>query len=512
MTAKSRRYAAVAAAVALGVGSLVIAGSATAGTAGASPGTCAATFRATGNWGGGFQGEVAVTNSGTTGLNGWRVTVNLPAGTAISNLWSGVNSGTSGAVTVTNAGYNGSLGAGQSTAFGFIATGSDSGTTVACSTLPTETSSSATPSASPSTSPSTSPSAGPSTSPSGQPAGVLSQAHTVGRLVDQGSSVQYTWPGVYFEGRFRGTAVGLVLDDTVNDYEIQVDTASPVTVVQPGRTTYWIRNLTDGDHTVRIAKRTESPWAAGQFGGFVAGPGGSILARPAARTRQIEFIGDSWTAGYGNTSTSRDCAATGGIDRNTNANQSFGALTARGLNADYQINAWSGRGMVRNYNGSDPGVTYRTYYDRTLQAAGTQTWPARASWRPQVVVIGLGINDFSTPLNAGEPWANATALATAYRSAYQGFLDKLRGQYGTGTHIVLTYPDLSYTTTAFADSIKQIVQQRNSQGDARVHALYYDNNALGLDTLGCDWHPSARDHRILAATLSAYLNTLPLNW
>jgi hypothetical protein len=129
-----------------------------------------------------------------------------------------------------------------------------------------------------------------------------------------------------------------------------------------------------------------------------------------------------------------------------------------------------------------------------------------------VVVIGLGINDFSTALNAGEKWATIDALAADYRSAYLGFIDKLRTRYGAGTFIVLTYPDLSYQTTAFADSIKQIVKTRNDAGDTRVSALYYDNTALGLDLLGCDWHPSQHDHQILATAITKHLAALPLTW
>jgi hypothetical protein len=67
-------------------------------------------------------------------------------------------------------------------------------------------------------------------------------------------------------------------------------------------------------------------------------------------------------------------------------------------------------------------------------------------------------------------------------------------------------------TTAFADSVKQIVKARNDAGDARVSSLYYDNNALGMDLLGCDWHPSQRDHQILATALTRHLAALPLAW
>ncbi|GIE33768.1 hypothetical protein Ait01nite_068130 [Actinoplanes italicus] len=336
----------------------------------------------------------------------------------------------------------------------------------------------------------------------------LERAHTAGRVDDRAGAVRYTWPGVYFEGRFRGGSVGIVLDDAVNDYEIRVDDREPVNLVTPGRTTHWITGLGRGEHTVRVAKRTESPWAAGQFGGFVAGDGGLILGKPAARTRQIEFIGDSWTAGYGNMSTSRDCSAIGGVDRNSNADRTFGALTARGLGADYQLNAWSGRGMVRNYNGGDAGTDYRTWYDRTLQAVDTTALPRPASWKPQVIVIGLGINDFSTDLHAGEKWATIDELAADYRSAYEGFVGKLRERYGPAAHLILTYPTL-WNTTAMADSIEQVVAGRNAAGDTRVRSLHYSSQ---LDQLGCDWHPSLDDHTLLAAELTTAIEALPLHW
>jgi lysophospholipase L1-like esterase len=468
---------------------------------------CTVTYKVTSQWPGGFGAGVDLTNLGDP-LTGWRLTWSFTAGQTINQLWNGTVTQSGASVTVANAAWNGSIGTGATTSIGFNASNSGASNPVpaafflngvACtgSTAPT-TSTSATPT--------------PTTS-SGPAAGVLDQVSTPGRVRPATAGVQFTWPGTYFEGRFHGTAVGLVLNDSNNDYVVEVDGAIAGTLVTPGQTTYWVKGLADRDHTVRLAKRTESPWAVGEFDGLVAANGGVILAKPAARSRQIEFIGDSWTAGYGDMSTTRDCGSNGGVTRNTNADVSFGALTAKGLNADYQINAWSGLGMVRNYNGTNPSYNYRTYYDTDLQALyNSATWPVPSTWRPQAVVIGLGINDFSTALNSGEKWATIDQLAADYRTAYLAFIDKLRARYGSNTFIVLTYPDLSYQTTAFATSIQQIVKTRNDAGDSRVSALYYDDTALGLDHLGCDWHPSQHDHQIIAGTLTRYLSTLPLTW
>ncbi|WP_434443191.1 SGNH/GDSL hydrolase family protein [Lentzea sp. E54] len=332
-------------------------------------------------------------------------------------------------------------------------------------------------------------------------AGVLDRAHTAGRVTEAG---QYTWPGVYFEGRFRGTGIGIVLDDSVNDYDVEVDGRTVATLVTPGRTTYWVRGLSNAVHRVRLVKRTESPGTAGQFGGFVAAAGGAVLAKPTPRARQVEFIGDSLTAGYGNLSATRDCSANGGVTRNTNTDLSFGAITARALNADYQVNAFSGLGMVRNYNGHTAGTSYRTYYDRALLNVEGDVWRNPGTWRPQLVVVGLGTNDFSTALNPGEQWATPDDLVAAYKAAYQGFLDKLRFRYGTRTTIVVGVPE---GAGRLADAARQVVHERN---DRRVVHWNYDDPAL--DRLGCDWHFSARDHRLIAGKLGDYLATLPLRW
>ncbi|MBE1875837.1 RICIN domain-containing protein [Myceligenerans sp. TRM 65318] len=334
------------------------------------------------------------------------------------------------------------------------------------------------------------------------PGGVLSRVHTAGRVRADGDGVRYSWPGVYFEGRFRGTGVGIVLNDSAADYDVQIDGATVATFVAPGETTRWVEGLSDAEHTVRLVKRNESPWAASEFGGFVAAPGGEVLTRPAARTRQIEFIGDSLTVGYGNTSAGRECTGDQ-VNRTTNTDLSYGALTARRLEADYQVNAFSGKGMVRNYDGGDPGNHYRTYYDRALLHDPGDVWNP-GTWRPQLVVVYLGTNDFSTDLNPGEQWTTPEELAADYRGAYGDFLRKLRTRYGTDTTIV------AVGAGSFANDVQQVVRERADAGDSRVRYWFLDST--GLDLLGCHWHYSTADHELIADRFRTYVDGLALDW
>jgi acetylxylan esterase len=100
----------------------------------AGSGSCTAVYTIASSWSGGFVAAVKIT-AGGSGINGWRVTLNLPTGTAITNIWNGQATGTTGAVPVTNMPYNGRLTAGQSTEFGFQANGSGTGVTTTCTAL-----------------------------------------------------------------------------------------------------------------------------------------------------------------------------------------------------------------------------------------------------------------------------------------------------------------------------------------------------------------------------------------
>jgi endo-1,4-beta-xylanase len=84
-------------------------------------GGCTASWAVVNQWPGGFQVTVTVTN-GSAARSSWQVSWTFPNGQTISQLWSGTVSQSGSGVTVRNASYNGSLGAGAATTFGFTGT------------------------------------------------------------------------------------------------------------------------------------------------------------------------------------------------------------------------------------------------------------------------------------------------------------------------------------------------------------------------------------------------------
>jgi mannan endo-1,4-beta-mannosidase len=77
----------------------------------------------TSQWSGGFQAEVRVT-AGSAPISGWTVTWTLGSGQSVSQFWNATVTSSGTSVTARNVSYNGSLGAGANTAFGFISSGS----------------------------------------------------------------------------------------------------------------------------------------------------------------------------------------------------------------------------------------------------------------------------------------------------------------------------------------------------------------------------------------------------
>jgi len=83
--------------------------------------SCKVTY-GTNVWNSGYTATVTVANTGSSAINGWKLGFTLPSGQQITGSWNASLSGSSGAISASNAGYNGSIPAGGNTSFGFQGT------------------------------------------------------------------------------------------------------------------------------------------------------------------------------------------------------------------------------------------------------------------------------------------------------------------------------------------------------------------------------------------------------
>ncbi|WP_380779644.1 GDSL-type esterase/lipase family protein [Sphingomonas sp. R86520] len=331
-------------------------------------------------------------------------------------------------------------------------------------------------------------------------AGAPLPIHIGGRVERTAGGYRRQWPGTYFEASFRGRGVLLRVGEGDVILRVSVDAATAATLVKPKPGLYRVEGLATGRHSIRVDVASESQAASTVFGGFYATAGTRALPSPA-RARQIEFIGDSHTVGYGNISTKRDCTQDE-VWATTDASQAMPALTARRYGADYQVNAISGRGIVRNYNGM-PADTVPAAYPFTLFDKAKRY--ADPAWHPRLFVIALGTNDFTTPLHPGEPWKTRDALHADYEQRYVAFVKRLWAR-DPNAHIVLWATDMA--DGEITSEVGKVAARLKAEGQRNVAFV----PVTGLAFTGCHSHPSTADDSRITAALSTYIDAHPEMW
>ena len=304
---------------------------------------------------------------------------------------------------------------------------------------------------------------------------------------------RFDWPGVYIQVRFTGTSVGIRMADDNDRYNITIDGKAYPTLETKGAApaVYPLADgLSPGEHTLLLARRHEQSAEVPAFLGLVLDEGARLVPLPPKPTLKMEFIGDSFVVGYGCEFNHRE----GGYPeylRYTNTSLAFGPLGARHFGAQYLVSAYSGLGLLRNSDGSNPGKTFTTYYPYTLHTlVNTGGTPAPwdfSSWQPQVVVINLGINDFSGTAAAPSPHKK-------WKEAFHRYLADLRGWYPQAKFILCATP--IWPGFEFQPLTEEVVNEEHAAGHTGVYYFDYTPASTALN-----WHPCLEDHKDIAQGL-----------
>ncbi|MFI6262271.1 cellulose binding domain-containing protein [Micromonospora sp. NPDC051006] len=82
---------------------------------------CAVTYTPN-SWNNGFTADVRITNTGSSAVNGWTLTYQLPAGQQVTSAWNATVSQSGSTVTARNLSWNGAIAPGGSASFGYQGT------------------------------------------------------------------------------------------------------------------------------------------------------------------------------------------------------------------------------------------------------------------------------------------------------------------------------------------------------------------------------------------------------
>lgn len=331
---------------------------------------------------------------------------------------------------------------------------------------------------------------GDDTSTTGEP--TEPAVHWIGRYSEDGTTKRFGWSGVGFVVRFDGTGASVSMDDAAGWWTVVVDgEVQPPLQTSGGQQSYSLATgLPAGEHTIEAYRRTE-----GSFGASVIGEvtlEGELLPPPGV-SRRIEVIGDSITCGYGNEGPDKFCSFTADTENNYLA---YGSIAARLVGAEIVTVAWSGKGIIYNY-GNDTFEPLPQVYDRIVAGEPDALWDF--SWQPDVVVINLGTNDFSTD---GDPSEND------YVSNYVAFLEHLREVYPDALLMPIS-PMLGGDELVMVEGyIQSAIDMRMAAGDTNLGTANVNVDPIGW---GCDYHPSVATHQAMGELLADEL-ALALGW
>lgn len=320
----------------------------------------------------------------------------------------------------------------------------------------------------------------------------------IGRTLTEGNKVSFDWSGTTIRIRFSGTCLKMFcIQDGSDWFNVWVDKApvakedSKFKTESGEQTVTLCSGLRRGSHEVIIQKRTEGEQGCITVNGFETD--GAFLSPDEPKLRHIEFIGDSYTCGYGTEAADRSQPFRG---EEENCNLTYAAIAGRYFDADIMLVAHSGRGIVRNYDGNDEPNTMPVRYSQVFDDHRTDfKWDAsECEYTPDIVVIYLGTNDFSTGKQPSiESWC----------SGYRDLIGKIRSNYGE------LVPILCVASKADTLMHQYVQTAAESCGYSNVHwtSIQHDAHNEGSD-LGASWHPNYSGHRKVASCIIPYISTL----
>jgi lysophospholipase L1-like esterase len=297
-----------------------------------------------------------------------------------------------------------------------------------------------------------------------------------------------SFPGSALAVHFRGTGFEARFSTTIADHiQVVIDgkpTAAFAVAKDPAL--YPIASdLPAGEHTAILYKCTESNRGTLKFYGLRLAPGTRLLSVPRAK-RNIEFIGDSITAGYGDMAANQHEPVS---PENSNWYYTYGAITAREFGAEQVTVAVSGIRLTQSGEWDAMPRVYRRVHPNDHDLA----WDFKRGPVPDVVVIDLATNDFRMKSPSESEWTGT----------FGEFLDFVRSHRPSAEIYIADGPLMSGTDVEHLRAWnREVVAQRKASGDGRCHTISFPEQ-LASDGYGSDFHPNVKTQMKMAERLVA---------
>jgi len=316
-----------------------------------------------------------------------------------------------------------------------------------------------------------------------------------GRVLVQGTGFASGWPGVYAEARFSGRSALIGPVSGRSRWRVFVDGTEIGILDTRVEPIFVVEGLSADTHTLRLERVDEDSVAVVQIAGVFVPADAQVLPPARPKTRQIEFIGDSFMPGYAENAASFACTRQK-VWESSDTGHAWPVLVARALDADYQINAYSGAGFLRNFVYQRAVPAMPSLYARAVPAV-EEPYRRPGSWRPELIIVGLGENDFEPPILPSEPLSDLAAVRAAIAPAITRFVKQLRRANPSARIVLLDYGHLP-TRTAHEAALARL-----PAADRKWVKMLTMERDFGLT--GCYSHLDTADHRRVAERVLRWL-------
>jgi len=311
------------------------------------------------------------------------------------------------------------------------------------------------------------------------------------------TGIMCDWPGNGFQMNVTG-------DGGTLEIVVSTNYAANWVVLCDDTQVYWERlaatggtisaTIPAGDHLISVIKESDNQGKETDYCDLTTMTySGTIGARPADKDLVIEFVGDSYSAGWGTLGTYKPGRSWPGTEHSFIHAYSY--LTAKALDADYMIAARGGIGLFDGVSAEqpddDPDATILDIYPYTAgfrKSAGLYNFDRQAD----IIILELGAND-----SIKESDANFTAAK--WKEAMEEMVDMAR-EGNPDAAIVL----LSHKAAMFSID-RQIVEERKETDPNLYYFSYaHQGNGSGGSTQYYG-HPNIEDNEHWADALVAFL-------
>ncbi len=310
-----------------------------------------------------------------------------------------------------------------------------------------------------------------------------------GRIQKTNMGLPRFWPpGVYIKAKFKGDKFIFFLTDQVlygnvhNYIEVIIDGKPYRFQTKFAANKITLHGLSKSAHSITICKDTESGNGYLEFAGMECK---KLLPLPPKPSEKIEFIGNSITCGFGDDPSEIACGKGQWYDEH-NAYMAYGPLTARALNAQWELTSVSGIGMIHSCCGMK--ILMPQVYDKIDLRDDSIPYDFN-DYVPDLVTICLGQND-------------GIQDSTAFCSTYVDFVKTIRSKYANAKILLLSSPMADAKLRAVLKNyLTSIDDYFHAHRDKNIYKYFFEKQY----NHGCASHPDLKEHREIANLLIGFI-------